>query len=171
MTKLDFCTKFKEFLRWRSSFVRQFHTSSFTYHRTVLLSNTKLSRGSKFQFRREHVSKPLINLTEKALIRHWMICSRISKQSNHNRLSVICSDCSIQKKFKNWLLWWKQWRRKVYIQLGRQKDNSWLMFDSMRSSSLFFNITIFLASRKSEDDFPGDGDEESDEDSFDDETR
>ena len=45
------------------------------------------------------------------------------------------------------------------------------MFDSMRSSSLFFNITIFLASRKSEDDFPGDGDEESDEDSFDDETR
>ena len=35
----------------------------------------------------------------------------------------------------------------------------------------FFNITIFLASRKSEDDFPSDADEESDEDSFDDETR
>ena len=35
----------------------------------------------------------------------------------------------------------------------------------------FFNITIFLPSRKSQDDFPSDGDEESDEDSFDDETR
>ena len=43
------------------------------------------------------------------------------------------------------------------------------MFDG--SSSFFFNVTIFLASRKSQDDFPSDGDEESDEDSFDDETR
>ena len=34
----------------------------------------------------------------------------------------------------------------------------------------FLNFTIFLASRESLD-FPSDGDEESDEDSFDDETR
>ena len=45
------------------------------------------------------------------------------------------------------------------------------MIDVRRQLLLFFNITIFLASRKSEDDFPSDGDEESDEDSFDDETR
>ena len=43
------------------------------------------------------------------------------------------------------------------------------MFDS--SSSLFEFHYFFLASRESEDDFPSDGDEESDEDSFDDETR
>ena len=35
----------------------------------------------------------------------------------------------------------------------------------------FFNFTIFLASRESEDDFPRNDDEEGDEDSFDDETR
>ena len=43
------------------------------------------------------------------------------------------------------------------------------MFDS--SSSLFLTLPLFLASRKLQDDFPSDGDEESDEDSFDDETR
>ena len=45
---------------------------------------------------------------------------------------------------------------------------TWLMVD--RSSSLF-EFHYFLASRKSEDDFPSNDDEESDEDSFDDETR
>ena len=35
----------------------------------------------------------------------------------------------------------------------------------------FFNTTIYLPSRESEDDFPSDGDEENDEDSLDDETR
>ena len=171
MTKLDFYTKFEEFLRWPSSFVRQFHTSSFTFHRTVPLSNTTLSRASKFQFEWVHISKPLIKVTEQALIRYRMICTRISKQSNHNRLSVISSHRFIQKKFKYWLLWWKRrrWRGKAYIQLSRQTDNSWLMFDS--SSSLFLTLPLFLASRKLQDDFPSDGDEESDEDSFDDETR
>ena len=45
------------------------------------------------------------------------------------------------------------------------------MIDVRQQLLPFFNITIFLASRKSQDDFPSDGDEESDEDSFDDETR
>ena len=65
-------------------------------------------------------------------------------------------------------------RKGKYIQLHRQNDNSWLMFDS--SSSLFYVTFSFFASRASEDEFPRNddedrNDEESDKDSFDVETR
>ena len=97
-----------------------------------------------------------------------MICSRISKQSNHNRLSVSCSDRSIQNKFKYYDENDDDEERYTFNSVGRKIIRDWC---STAAPPFFFNITIFLASRKSQDDFPSDSDEESDEDSFDDETR
>ena len=45
------------------------------------------------------------------------------------------------------------------------------MIDVPQQLLPFLILLCFLASRKSQDDFPSDGDEESDEDSFDDGTR
>ena len=58
-------------------------------------------------------------------------------------------------------------QRYIFNYVGRMIIRDWCS----TVAPPFLNFTIFLASRESEDDFPSDGDEESDEDSFDDETR